>query len=141
MMGQLHGQMKWEDYAQERDRPNNRFRCIQTGLEAACQHQRMGGLWSPQEREMPGVTGSNSGHLDICKKHDRDYNSAEIGQHISSGVYQQLRGDSVLGPCRSGQKPMNVVSGKENPHHSPTPPRSTEYHSRYGRWWISQTGN
>ena len=71
----------------------------------------------------------NTSSEDIPEEQNRDVSTPQLH---GSGIYtcKQPGRNSLQGIGRLSQVPMDVVPGKEYPHHSPAPTRGTEHNSQ-----------
>ena len=80
--------------------------------------------------QLPRTAGSNSSSTVICKGQIQGNHSAEDRQHHSSGLHQPPGGNSLQGAGQLDKGSVDVVLRGKHTHHSPAPPRYTEYHRR-----------
>ena len=131
-----HEQMEWQNTIKERNRYDNRIRCVVS-------HRMGSGMLSSEDRrsmvsdgkddayKLFGVAGSNSSSSNICKKPQQNIFATASRQHHSSGIHQQLGWDDFQAVSWSSKGPMDVVSGEKNPHHSTTPTWEVELPCRH----------
>ena len=110
MAGQPYMQVEREDIAEQGNRFSNRLR--------------------EEEPHQLGTHGGNFCHSNICQEHDRHINSLQNRQHNGVCLHQQLWWNHFKRAYNHGKEPVDVLSGKEHTHHSPTPPTSTELNCR-----------
>ena len=136
VVGHPHDKVEWEIPSQEGSGLSDRFRCIP---------DRVGcNLSKPEDRrsmvsdrgqyayKLPGTTSCNASSKDIPEEQIQDVSASQIGQYHSSGIHKQSGRNSLQAIGRLSKKSMDVVLGKEYPHHSPAPARCSEYNSRCG---------
>ena len=78
----------------------------------------------PDAHQLPGASSSHICSADVCKEHNWDINTTEIGQHISCCIHKQPGRHSLP---RAGR---TVVPREEHTHHSVAPTRYSEPGSR-----------
>ena len=136
MVGHPHDKLEWKVPSEEGSGHNNRLRCLTDGLGSnQSEPEDRRSMVTGREQyahQLPGVAGSNIGSEDIPEKQNQDVNAPQVGQYHGSGIHKQPGGDSLQGIGRLSKGLMDVVPGKEHPHHSPTPTRCSECDSRCG---------
>ena len=128
--------------AVEREEPNlstdhsdHIYRCFTPGLGSCLQ-------WEENERivvtprtvtphKLPGASSSNVGDSNVCKGQVRNNDTPEDGQHYSSCIHQQERGDSISYTIRSGEGPVAMVYREKHHSSSATFTRLNELHGRH----------
>ena len=115
--------MEWQGSPEERDRPGNNVGRLPNRMGSVSGPSKDGRSVVPggmhDAHKLPGTASSNSSPEDVCKGKTRDISTAVPGQHYSSGLYKQLRRDSIGRTTDPNEKPMDVVLGKEYPYNRP----------------------
>ena len=133
MVEHQHEQVEWQNSLEARYRLSDRLRCIPGGMGCL--------LLRPENRGpvvMPGVhdayklsqaTCSNLGIQNVCQIQNSNIHPAENQQHHDNSLHKQPWRYSLQGASATHTRSVDVVPGKEHPHHSSTSTRGDEYNS------------
>ena len=133
VVGHPHDQLEWEVPPQEGSGHNHRLTdrvgCHMSGAE---DRRSLVSERRQDAHKLSGVAGCNASGEDIPEEQIQDVSTPQVGQYHGSGIHKQPGRDSLQGIGRPSKEPMDVVFGKEHPHHSSTPARCSECDSRCG---------
>ena len=79
---------------------------------------------------LPGATSCSPGSEMFCEEQNKPDDPPQDGQHVSTDIHQQPRGDDLPTAELPSQRAMAVVYGEEHPPQSKAPRRCAEHHSR-----------
>ena len=90
-------------------------------------YQKTGGPWSNRERRSHinclKLKAATLAIQTFAENRTGIFSSPHNRQHNSGCLHQQLCWNCFKGAYNPGKESVDVVSGKEHTHHSPTPPR------------------
>ena len=132
-MGHPHDKLEWEVPPQEGSRRDNRFRGLSDRLGSNQSEPEDRRSMVPGRKQnahkLPGTSSYNTSSQDIPEKQIQDVSTP---QYHGSGIHQQPGRNSLQGIGGLGKEPVDVVPGKESPHHSPTSTGCPERNSGCG---------
>lgn len=99
------------------------------GLGACCRFMVM--PRTHDAHQLSRATCSNPCNQNVCQIQDSNIHPAKNRKYHNSSLYKQSWGYSLQEACAAHTRSMDVVPGKEHPHHSNTPTMDNEYNSRY----------
>ena len=141
MVGHPVEELEWQSYPESGHRHDHRLRCLPQGLgHGICITTDWGPMVSGGEEDahkLSGITSCNPGSADFPEEQDRNTSIAEDRQHHSSSIHKSPGRHSIERTSDPDKRLMDVVPGKEHPHHSSAHPRDPEHHSRCR---VSQNG-
>lgn len=105
------------------------------GLGACCSNQKTRGFMvtpgTHDAHQLSRATCSNPCNQNVCQIQDSNIHPAKNRKYHNSSLYKQSWGYSLQEACAAHTRSMDVVPGKEHPHHSSTPTMDNECNSRY----------
>ena len=135
-MGHSNVQVEWEINPQNRDRSNYRLRRILEGLWSLLPPpDHRGGMvrrGSENAHQLLGAASYHSGSQIICQRQNQNFYPPKNRQYYSGGIHKSSGRYNLPRASEANKELVDVVPGKEYPHHSTTPPRVTEHDYRCG---------
>ena len=128
-------QVEWQNLLKVRYRLSDRLKCIPGGVGCLLlQPEDRGFMVTPgthDAHQLSRATCSNPCNQNVCQIQDSNIHPAKNRKYHNSSLYKQSWGYSLQEACAAHTRSMDVVPGKEHPHHSSTPTMDNECNSRY----------
>ena len=136
LVGHSNVQVEWEINPQDRDRSNYRLRRIPEGLGSPLPPpDHRGGMvsrGSEDAHQLLAAASCHSGSQIICQRQNQNFYPPKNRQYYSGGIHKSSGRYNLPRASEADKELVDVVPGKEYPHHGTTPPRVTEHDCRCG---------
>ena len=126
LVGHSNVQVEREINPEDRDRSNYRLGCILEGMGSPLlPPDHRGGMVSRGSKDahrLLGAASCHSGSQIICQRQNQNFYPPKNQQYYSGGIHKSSGRYNLPRASEADKELVDVVPGKEYPHHSTTPP-------------------